>query len=114
MTDQEIAQIVKDAIREGLSGASFPQCALEQQRIEAIEELSKKLSIIITGNGNPENGLASKQTSLAMSVETFHVEMRKEVAEIKDREKEKRTREWGMIMVGVGMIATSLWGLIVP
>jgi len=112
MSNEEIAVIIKDAIHDALEGATFPQCALELQRIAAFEEISKKLSIIITGNGDPEKGLVTQFAHVRTNVENFHVETRKEISELKEQNKEKRTREWALVMIGIGMIATAIGGLI--
>jgi hypothetical protein len=112
MSNEEIAAIIKDTIHDALEGATFPQCALELHRITAIEDVAKKLSIIITGNGDPEKGLTTQFAHVKTDINNFQVETRKEIVELKEQNKEKRTREWALVMVGIGMIATAIGGLI--
>lgn len=114
MEEKVIEHIVKDAIREAFEGAQFPQCALASQRMAAIEECTKKLSLLITGNGDPGRGLVVGLSNTKQEVLTIRAELTETQKDIKEKEKEKRNREWAMIMVGIGLIATSVWNLLIP
>lgn len=78
-------------------------CEVEKARIDAVEDLSRKLALIITGNGNPENGLVVKQDRTLNAVN-----------EISEKWKERNKKEWAILMVAIGLLATSLWQIITP
>jgi hypothetical protein len=99
----DIEKIIRESIKTAMSEVPTLPCVAEKARIDAIEELSEKLSKIILGNGNPENGIVTKLTIV-----------QRDVAAIETFAKERRSREWGMAMIGLGLIATSLWQILVP
>jgi len=74
---------------------------LDVHRIAEVEELSKKLSLILAGNGKPENGLVFKvmQTQI-------------EVVRLTELAKTRSAREWSLSLIGIGLIATSIWQII--
>jgi len=75
---------------------------LDVHRIAEVEELSKKLSLILAGNGNPESGLVFKMA-----------QTQTEVTHLTELAKTRSAREWSLSLIGIGLIATSIWQIVV-
>ena len=97
----EVINAVREAITDVLLNTKPSAYELDTHRIEEIEELSKKLSVIITGNGKPENGLVFKMMQTQI-----------EVLRLAELAKTRSAREWSLSLVGIGLIATSIWQII--
>jgi len=97
----EIINAVREAVTDVLLNTKPFTYELDTHRIEEIEELSRKLSVIIIGNGNPESGLVFKMA-----------QTRTEVAHLTELAKTRSAREWSLSLVGIGLIATSIWQII--
>jgi len=97
---ERLTRTIENAISVAFSKIQ-PTYELDTHRIEEIEELSRKLSVIIIGNGNPESGLVFKMA-----------QTRTEVARLAELAKTRSAREWSLSLVGIGLIATSVWQII--
>jgi len=97
----EIVNAVREAVTDVLLNTKPPACELDTHRIAEVEELSRKLSVIIVGNGNPENGLVFKMA-----------QTQTEVIHLAELAKTRSAREWSLSLVGVGLIATSIWQIV--
>ena len=97
----EVINAVREAITDVLLNTKPFAYELDTHRIEEIEELSKKLSVIITGNGKPENGLVFKMAQTQI-----------EIVRLTELAKTRSAREWSLSLVGIGLIATSIWQII--
>ena len=100
--EQAIVEVVKKAVVDTLINAELPACKLHMHKINEVEDLSKKLSLIIIGNGNPENGLVFKMA-----------QTHDDVVRLVDASKTRSAREWSLMLIGIGLIATSVWQIIV-
>ena len=98
-----VEEIIQETVRTAIREMPTLPCIAEKARIDAIEELSRRLALIITGNGNPENGLVMKQDRTLT-----------EVKAIAEKERERSKMERALLMVGIGLIATSVWQILVP
>ena len=102
LTAAEIKREIHSAVKDALFNIdALPLCQLEGQKVEAIGELAKKLSIIITGNGTPENGLLVKVDRSTQAV-----------AELKEAGKKRGDREWGIWAAILTSIIVSVLQLI--
>jgi len=104
MIDAEIKLLIENTVsvtlaRLGKDG--FPFCLLEHSRVANVETQQAVLRKIVTGNGNPEEGLVSKHAVLEVRQETDH----KTIAEI-------RSGIWAVAVIGLGLFMTSLWQII--
>jgi len=97
----EIVNAVRETITDILINSELPICKLEANKINEIAELSKKLSFILIGNGDPESGLVFKV-----------VQTQIEVARLTELAKIRNAREWSLSLIGIGLIATSIWQII--
>ena len=97
----EIINAVREVVTDVLLNTKPFAYELDTHRIEEIEELSRKLSVIITGNGKPENGLVFKMMQTQI-----------EVLRLAELAKTRSAREWSLSLVGIGLIATSIWQII--
>ena len=97
----EVINAVREAVTDVLLNTKPFAYELDTHRIEEIEELSKKLSVIITGNGKPENGLVFKMAQTQI-----------EIVRLTELAKTRSAREWSLSLVGIGLIATSIWQII--
>ena len=97
----EIINAVREAVTDVLLNTKPSAYELNTHRIEEIEELSRKLSVIIIGNGKPENGLVFKMMQTQI-----------EVLRLAELAKTRSAREWSLSLVGIGLIATSIWQII--
>jgi len=97
----EIINAVREVVTDVLLNTKPSAYELDTHRIEEIEELSRKLSVIITGNGKPENGLVFKMMQTQI-----------EVLRLAELAKTRSAREWSLSLVGIGLIATSIWQII--
>ena len=97
---ERLTRTIENAISVAFSKIQ-PTYELDVHRIAEVEELSKKLSLILAGNGNPESGLVFKMA-----------QTRTEVAHLTELAKTRSAREWSLSLVGVGLIATSVWQII--
>jgi len=97
----EIINAVREVVTDVLLNTKPSAYELNTHRIEEIEELSRKLSVIITGNGKPENGLVFKMMQTQI-----------EVLRLAELAKTRSAREWSLSLVGIGLIATSIWQII--
>jgi len=98
----EIINAVREAVTDVLLNTKPFTYELDTHRIEEIEELSRKLSVIITGNGKPENGLVFKMMQTQI-----------EVLRLAELAKTRSAREWSLSLIGIGLIATSIWQIVV-
>ena len=98
----EIINAVREAVTDVLLNTKSSAYELNTHRIEEIEELSRKLSVIITGNGKPENGLVFKMMQTQI-----------EVLRLAELAKTRSAREWSLSLIGIGLIATSIWQIVV-
>ena len=98
----EIINAVREVVTDVLLNTKPSAYELDTHRIEEIEELSRKLSVIITGNGKPENGLVFKMMQTQI-----------EVLRLAELAKTRSAREWSLSLVGIGLIATSIWQIVV-
>ena len=104
MIDAEIKLLIENTVsvtlaRLGKDG--FPFCLLENSRVTNVETQQAVLRKIVTGNGNPEDGLVAKHAVLEVRQETDH----KTIAEI-------RSGIWAVAVIGLGLFMTSLWQII--
>jgi len=97
----EIINAVREVVTDVLLNTKPSAYELNTHRIEEIEELSRKLSVIIIGNGKPENGLVFKMMQTQI-----------EVLRLAELAKTRSAREWSLSLVGIGLIATSIWQII--
>lgn len=89
---------IKAAVRSVLSELeSLPSCKIEGARVKQIEDLTIKLSTLITGNGNPENGLVMKVDRVATDLRNHKEKTETEFTAIKDVLKLRSNREWGIL-----------------
>ena len=72
---KEIKDIVTDAI-EDAGKAGWPICALENQKVTAIQEIAKANQKLLTGNGDPEKGLIMKVDRLITSSDILQKEIK--------------------------------------
>jgi len=98
----EIINAVREVVTDVLLNTKPSAYELDTHRIEEIEELSRKLSVIITGNGKPENGLVFKMMQTQI-----------EVLRLAELAKTRSAREWSLSLIGIGLIATSIWQIVV-
>ena len=98
----EIINAVREVVTDVLLNTKPSAYELNTHRIEEIEELSRKLSVIITGNGKPENGLVFKMMQTQI-----------EVLRLAELAKTRSAREWSLSLIGIGLIATSIWQIVV-
>ena len=98
----EIINAVREVVTDVLLNTKPFAYELDTHRIEEIEELSRKLSVIITGNGKPENGLVFKMMQTQI-----------EVLRLAELAKTRSAREWSLSLIGIGLIATSIWQIVV-
>lgn len=97
MVEGIVATTISKFERDG-----FPFCRLENSRISNIEAQQTIIKRIVTGNGTPDEGLMSKHAILELKQEMDH----KIIVEIKNG-----IRAIGLI--GMGLILTSLWQIMV-
>jgi len=98
----EIINAVREVVTDVLLNTKPSAYELNTHRIEEIEELSRKLSVIIIGNGKPENGLVFKMMQTQI-----------EVLRLAELAKTRSAREWSLSLIGIGLIATSIWQIVV-
>lgn len=97
-----VEEIIEETVRTMIKEVQTLPCVAEKARLDAIQELSAKLSLIITGNGNPENGLVMKQDR-ALS----------EIKALAEKERERKNVERAILMVAIGLLVTSVWNLLI-
>ena len=97
----EIVNAIRETITDILLNNELPVYKLEANKINEIAELSKKLSFILVGNGNPESGLVFKVAQTQI-----------EVVRLTELAKTRSAREWSLSLIGVGLIATSIWQIV--
>jgi len=96
----EIINVIRETITDILLN-ELSAYKLEANKINEISELSKRLSFILVGNGDPKNGLVFKMAQTQM-----------EVVRLTELAKTRSAREWSLSLVGIGLIATSIWQII--
>jgi len=97
----EIINVIRETITDILLN-ELSAYKLEANKINEISELSKRLSFILVGNGDPKNGLVFKMAQTQM-----------EVVRLTELAKTRSTREWSLSLIGIGLIATSIWQIVV-
>jgi len=97
----EIVNVIRETITDILLN-ELSAYKLEANKINEISELSKRLSFILVGNGDPKNGLVFKMAQTQM-----------EVVRLTELAKTRSTREWSLSLIGIGLIATSIWQIVV-
>ena len=98
---ERLTRTIENAISVAFSKIQ-PTYELDVHRIAEVEKLSKKLSIILAGNGNPESGLVFKMA-----------QTQTEVTHLTELAKTRSAREWSLSLIGIGLIATSIWQIVV-
>ena len=98
--EERLTRTIENAIFVAFSKTQ-PIYELDAHRIEEVIELSKKLSLILVGNGNPENGLVFKMAQTQI-----------EVVRLTELAKTRSAREWSLSLIGIGLIATSIWQIV--
>ena len=97
----EIINVIRETITDILLN-ELSAYKLEANKINEISELSKRLSFILVGNGDPKNGLVFKMAQTQM-----------EVVHLTELAKTRSAREWSLSFIGIGLIATSIWQIVV-
>jgi len=97
----KIVNVIRETITDILLN-ELSAYKLEANKINEISELSKRLSFILVGNGDPKNGLVFKMAQTQM-----------EVVRLTELAKTRSTREWSLSLIGIGLIATSIWQIVV-
>ena len=97
----EIVNVIRETITDILLN-ELSAYKLEANKINEISELSKRLSFILVGNGDPKNGLVFKMAQTQM-----------EVVHLTELAKTRSAREWSLSLIGIGLIATSIWQIVV-
>ena len=97
----EIVNVIRETITDILLN-ELSAYKLEANKINEISELSKRLSFILVGNGDPKNGLVFKMAQTQM-----------EVVRLTELAKTRSAREWSLSLIGIGLIATSIWQIVV-
>ena len=97
----DIVNVIHETITDILLNNELPVYKIEANKINEIVELSKKLSFILVGNGNPESGLVFKVAQTQI-----------EVVRLTELAKTRSTREWSLSLIGIGLIATSIWQIV--
>ena len=97
----EIINVIRETITDILLN-ELSAYKLEANKINEISELSKRLSFILVGNGDPKNGLVFKMAQTQM-----------EVVRLTELAKTRSAREWSLSLIGIGLIATSIWQIVV-
>ena len=98
--EERLTRTIENAISVAFSKIQ-PTYELDVHRIAEVEELSRKLSVIIVGNGKPENGLVFRVAQTQI-----------EVVRLAELAKTRSAREWSLSLIGIGLIATSIWQIV--
>lgn len=104
MTDTEIRKLVEDVVAITLAKLGrdgFPFCMAEADKLNALDKKLETTNRVLMGNGNPENGLVYQFAASEVERKADH----KMLSEI-------RTGFWSVGLIGLGLLATSLWQII--
>lgn len=94
---------IKSAISTTLMETELPACRRESDRMERVESALLKLTEIITGNGDASKGLVVKTDRNEQAI-----------SDLKKAQDLYNSRAWAIIMIGIGLLGTSIWNIISP
>jgi hypothetical protein len=100
ITKQMIEDVVTITLAK-LGKDGFPFCVAEAARINQIDTDQKKTGKIVTGNGNPEDGLIYQFAQSEIHRKADHETL-----------KEIRAGIWSVVLIGIGLIVTNVFQLI--
>ena len=95
-------KITKEEIKLALIEAlGETHLTADSARIERIEAALLQHTMILTGNSNPANGLVVKVDRVEQAI-----------VEIKEAKTTRSAREWGILLIALGLFTTSIWNII--
>jgi len=104
--DKTTKQMIEDVVTITLAKLGkdgFPFCIAEATRINQIDTDQKKTAKIVTGNGNPEDGLVYQFARSETQRNADHTALQ-----------ELRSGIRAVMLIGLGLLATSIWNIIAP
>lgn len=66
---KEIKEIIDNSIQQIVDSTTMPLCRIESARMDNIEKILEKLSILVAGNGHIEDSLLWKQAQAEKSID---------------------------------------------
>ena len=91
---------IKQAVISAFADIAPAMCQIEKARMDRLEEAVAQLAVIISGNSHPKEGLAYKANTNQTDIE-----------ELREIAKTRSSREWAMVLIMLGLLATSIWNL---
>lgn len=105
MTDAEVRKLVEDVVTVTLAKLGkdgFPFCMMETNHLLALEKKVETNTEILRGNGKPEDGLVYKFSASEVERKADHKTLM-----------EFRAGFWSVGLIGLGLLATSVWQIVV-